>query len=57
MRKSSWLAIALSLFAVSECWAQGAPLPWGQSSDQVAWEIYAQIMAAFRHSWKQECRI
>ncbi len=45
MRKSSWLAIALSLFAVSECWAQGAPLPWGQSSDQVAWEIYAQIMA------------
>jgi hypothetical protein len=25
--------------------AQGAPLPWGQSSDMVAWEVFVQITA------------
>lgn len=33
------------LHAGSCAFAQGSPLPWGQHSDMVAWEVFAQITA------------
>jgi hypothetical protein len=38
---------ALSIVALSgaSALAQGAPLPWGQSSDMLAWEVFVQVTA------------
>src|ERR1700683_4109862 len=46
MRKASLAIIfGFSLLGVTESFGQGAILPWGQSSDQVAWELYTQVTA------------
>jgi hypothetical protein len=36
---------ALCVSQGPEAFAQGSPLPWGQSSDQVGWEAYVQVTA------------
>lgn len=38
-------ALCAALTASSPAWAQGSPLPWGQPSDMVAWEVFMQIAA------------
>lgn len=45
-RKIIALAAASGLFFVGAyAWAQGGPMPWGQQSDMMAWETFAQIAA------------
>jgi hypothetical protein len=39
------LTVALVMLAHDAALAQGGPLPWGQSSDMVAWETFVQITA------------
>ncbi|MGD0334756.1 MAG: hypothetical protein ABSA90_16100 [Xanthobacteraceae bacterium] len=39
------LLFALALLGSSAAFGQGAPLPWGQRSDMLAWETFVQIVA------------
>jgi hypothetical protein len=42
----TFLATSLSLFAMcGPVFAQGQPLAWGQLSDMISWEVFAQITA------------
>jgi hypothetical protein len=38
-------AVALTVIGPASALAQGAVLPWGQPSDMVAWEVFAEVMA------------
>jgi hypothetical protein len=44
-RKRLGIVILFCLFAGAKSFGQGATLPWGQPSDQLAWELYAQVNA------------
>lgn len=44
MRFSAIIASLVgTLASAGPLWAQGAPLPWGQSSDMLAWQVFTQI--------------
>ncbi|MBV8686924.1 MAG: hypothetical protein JOZ90_07010 [Alphaproteobacteria bacterium] len=38
-------AALLAASAATYAFAQGGPLPWGQSADQLAWETFVQVVA------------
>src|ERR1700687_2335699 len=42
---SATSAIVLTTVVGGLALAQGTSLPWGQSSDMVAWEVFVQVMA------------
>jgi hypothetical protein len=43
----AFLATSLSLVAMcGPVFAQGQPMPWGQLSDMISWEVFAQITAS-----------
>src|SRR5947209_3891265 len=37
--------IAMTVIGQNPVFAQGAVLPWGQSTDIVAWQVFVQVMA------------
>jgi hypothetical protein len=44
MRVFLAVSVALSV-ACGSAFAQGQPMPWGQESDMISWEVFAQITA------------
>jgi hypothetical protein len=37
--------IGAAMLASAPAWAQGSALPWGESSDQLAWEVLVQVVS------------
>jgi hypothetical protein len=42
---SAIVASAFAVFAAASASAQGITLPWGQSSDMIAWQTFVQVMS------------